>query len=100
MFSTETVLMFYTPICYYIDSLHRHNIRYLLILIEYNSCSDVYNEDPSSPTGIYNLQDGKHFCFIENTAGFCGAGGWTLALKVNGTKVICLIEFVIQPFWT
>ena len=69
--------------------------KHLLTLAVYKSCKDIYNENPASTTGIYDLEDGKHFCYMESVAGPCGAGGWTLALKVNGSQVSRLL-FVIK----
>ena len=56
-------------------------------VLVYKSCKEIYNDDPSSATGVYDLETGKHFCYMESSSGSCGVGGWTLALKVDGTKV-------------
>ena len=57
----------------------------------YKSCKEIYNDDPSSATGVYKLESGEHFCFMETTAVSCEVGGWTLALKVNGSLVCTFI---------
>ena len=41
---------------------------------------------PNATSGVYNLKDGRHFCRMGDISG-CGSGGWTLAIKINGTKV-------------
>ena len=55
--------------------------------VVYKSCKEIYNDTPSSLTGVYELEIGKHFCLMGNSADSCGQGGWTLALKVDGRKV-------------
>ena len=53
----------------------------------YRSCNDIYNANPSSVSGVFDLEIGKHHCLMDRSNGSCGEGGWTLALKVDGTKV-------------
>ena len=53
----------------------------------YRSCKDIYNANPSSVSGVFELEIGKHHCVMERSNVGCGEGGWTLALKVDGTKV-------------
>ena len=48
---------------------------------------------PDAKSGVYELEDGKHFCRMGDVTG-CGAGGWTLAMKVNGSKVSGKCYFV------
>ena len=63
-------------------------VTYIKVYITgYTSCKDVHNHNASLQTGVYDLEAGKHFCYMDTLAGACGKGGWTLALKVNGTKV-------------
>ena len=56
----------------------------------YKSCKEIYEDSPFSVTGVYELDIGKHYCFMEQSGGSCGVGGWTLAMKVDGTKVSTL----------
>ena len=51
----------------------------------YKSCKEIYNERPWSATGVYDLESGKHFCYMDDISG--ATGGWTLALKIDGSKV-------------
>lgn len=55
--------------------------------LAYRNCQEIYDEDSTSATGVYALETGKHFCYIDSNARSCGGGAWTLALKVDGTKV-------------
>ena len=62
----------------------------------YRSCKDIYNAEPSSVSGVFELEIGKHYCLMERSNSACGEGGWTLALKVDGTKVN--IPLYLQAF--
>ena len=56
-------------------------------IVVYKSCKEIYKDNPSSLSGVYNLESGSHHCLMEKSTDSCGKGGWTLALKVDGTKV-------------
>eukprot|EP00794_Sanderia_malayensis_P010885 gene10885-12041_t len=51
---------------------------------ENESCKQIKEEKPDSSNGVYDLKSGKHHCIMNNSQ--CGQGGWTLAMKINGTK--------------
>ena len=57
-----------------------------LIALVFTSCKEAYNYDASATTGIYDLTLGKHYCVMQNIPN-CGQGGWTLAMKIDGSKV-------------
>ena len=57
-----------------------------LLPIEYESCKEIYDKNPGSVSGVYKLKSGKHHCVMGNATG-CGGGGWTMAMKINGSKV-------------
>ncbi|CAH3151087.1 unnamed protein product [Porites lobata] len=52
------------------------------------SCKEQYDNDPSSISQVYNinfgLQEVPVFCHMGDFG--CGDGGWTLAVKINGSK--------------
>ncbi|XP_028414191.1 uncharacterized skeletal organic matrix protein 5-like [Dendronephthya gigantea] len=56
-----------------------------------SSCKDLLLNKPSLPDGAYTLQLNssstpyKAYCHMTDITG-CGAGGWTLVLKVDGNK--------------
>ena len=52
----------------------------------YKSCKDIALDQPGAASGAYELEDGSHFCRIGDIPD-CGSGGWTLALKIDGSKV-------------
>ena len=52
----------------------------------YKSCKDVALNVPNAASGAYELTDGRHFCRIGDVP-HCGSGGWTLALKIIGSRV-------------
>ena len=52
----------------------------------YKSCKDFATNVPHAVSGVYELEDGRHFCRIGDVP-HCGSGGWTLALKIDGSKV-------------
>eukprot|EP00794_Sanderia_malayensis_P008724 gene8724-9654_t len=64
---------------------------------DYESCSEIFNDrnQRSDRNGIYKLKSGDHFCLMDEIPG-CGSGGWTLAMKVNGSKVTFLSE---SAYW-
>ena len=41
--------------------------------------------------GVYKLKSGNHYCMM-NQKGGCGGGGWTLAMTIDGTKVVCFFS--------
>ncbi|XP_028390756.1 uncharacterized protein LOC114515659 [Dendronephthya gigantea] len=54
------------------------------------SCKGILEKNVSSPSGIYSLQNMngssyRVYCHMEEISE-CGAGGWTLVMKVNGEK--------------
>ena len=51
----------------------------------YLSCKDAF-EKGLVVDGVYNLDIGPHFCVMSSVTG-CGGGGWTLAMKIDGSKV-------------
>eukprot|EP00794_Sanderia_malayensis_P010881 gene10881-12037_t len=51
---------------------------------EYQSCKQIKEDKPDSSNGVYGLKSGKHHCIMDNSQ--CGQGGWTLAMKIDGTK--------------
>eukprot|EP00794_Sanderia_malayensis_P010886 gene10886-12042_t len=51
---------------------------------EYESCKQIKKDKPDSSNGVYDLKSGKHHCIMDNS--HCGQGGWTLAMKIDGTK--------------
>ena len=53
--------------------------------IGYRSCKDAF-EQGLTIDGVYNLDNGLHYCAMSDTS-ICGGGGWTLALKIDGSKV-------------
>eukprot|EP00794_Sanderia_malayensis_P008725 gene8725-9656_t len=55
---------------------------------DYESCSEIFNDmnQSSDRNGIYKLKSGDHFCLMDEIAS-CGSGGWTLAMKINGSKL-------------
>eukprot|EP00794_Sanderia_malayensis_P010882 gene10882-12038_t len=61
---------------------------------EYESCKQIKKEKPDSSNGVYNLKSGKHHCIMDNSQ--CGPGGWTLAMKINGTKATFNLT---SPHW-
>ena len=52
----------------------------------YKSCKDIGRNVPHAVSGVYELEDGRHLCRIGDVP-HCGPGGWTLALKMNGSSV-------------
>ena len=52
----------------------------------YKSCKDMALDQPGAASGAYELEEGSHFCRIGDIPE-CGSGGWTLAIKVDGSKV-------------
>ena len=57
-----------------------------LLNLGYKSCKEIEQNLPNAASGVYNLTDGRHFCRIGDIPE-CGSGGWTLAMKIDGTKV-------------
>ena len=43
-------------------------------------------EIENAASGVYDLESGRHFCNMSEIPN-CGGGGWTLAMKIDGTKV-------------
>ncbi len=74
---------------------------YLAVAV-YKSCKEIFDINPSATDGVYQLEDGPHHCIMDSIPG-CGVGGWTLAMKIDGTKVcffylIPWFDIVIQRF--
>ena len=61
-------------------------IAFLCNVSVYKSCKQLALHQQSAASGAYELEDGSHFCRIGDIPE-CGSGGWTLALKINGSKV-------------
>ena len=61
--------------------------NFIQSIVVYKSCKEIYIDSPSSASGVYDLESGRHYCLMEKSTNSCGEGGWTLALKVDGTKV-------------
>ena len=63
--------------------IHKHQLlrAFFKIQISYQS---------SSPSGFYNITTGgdtwKTYCNMGRIPG-CGEGGWTLVMRINGSKV-------------
>lgn len=51
----------------------------------YASCKEIFESEVKTTDGVYQLTSGKHYCAMSSV-GECGGGGWTLAMKVNGSK--------------
>eukprot|EP00794_Sanderia_malayensis_P010883 gene10883-12039_t len=62
--------------------------------IENESCKQIKEEKPDSSNGVYDLKSGKHHCIMDNS--HCGQGGWTLAMKIDGTKATFNLT---SPYW-
>jgi len=56
--------------------------------IPVSSCKEQYEKDKSSKSQVYPLMFGREkipvYCHMGNFG--CGDGGWTLAMKIDGTK--------------
>ncbi|XP_065070552.1 uncharacterized protein LOC135695369 [Rhopilema esculentum] len=52
----------------------------------FKSCREVFLEKENAASGVYDLESGRHFCNMSEIPN-CGGGGWTLAMKIDGTKV-------------
>ncbi len=61
-------------------------LDFLFHVLVYGSCKEILGDKPGSADGVYQLRSGKHYCVMRHVQG-CGAGGWTLVMKVNGSKV-------------
>ncbi|KAJ7326543.1 hypothetical protein OS493_027489 [Desmophyllum pertusum] len=52
------------------------------------SCSDILQQNSSSPTGLYNITIGnvtwKTMCRMNGIPG-CGDGAWALVMSINGS---------------
>ncbi|XP_031564884.1 uncharacterized protein LOC116300210 [Actinia tenebrosa] len=57
------------------------------------SCKQIYDEEPSSPSGLYYFKNisgyasipYQAYCFM-GVIDSCGGGGWSLAMKIDGKK--------------
>ncbi|XP_028412836.1 uncharacterized skeletal organic matrix protein 5-like [Dendronephthya gigantea] len=55
------------------------------------SCTELFGRNTSLPDGVYTLQKNqcsppyKVYCHMTDIPG-CGVGGWTLVMKLDGTK--------------
>ena len=56
----------------------------------YESCKEIKRNLPGAGSGVYMLKAGRHFCRMGDISE-CGSGGWTLAMKINGTKVSSML---------
>lgn len=66
--------------------LQRNTQYFLITFLAYNSCKEIYDNKTDILTDkVYELQSGKHFC-VMRTIDSCGAGGWTLAMTIDGSK--------------
>ena len=56
-------------------------------------------ERENAASGVYDLESGRHFCNMSEIPN-CGGGGWTLAMKINDTKVIkILLSILYELKW-
>ncbi|XP_065055027.1 uncharacterized protein LOC135683633 isoform X2 [Rhopilema esculentum] len=51
----------------------------------FKSCREAFLEGKNTESGVYTLESGRHFCNMSDIPN-CGGGGWTLAMKIDGTK--------------
>eukprot|EP00794_Sanderia_malayensis_P000327 gene327-959_t len=55
----------------------------------YTSCKELLEKHPNTGSGVYKIKSGdsidSHFCAM-NLIGCGTEGGWTLAMKINGSK--------------
>ncbi|XP_020896109.1 uncharacterized protein LOC110235033 [Exaiptasia diaphana] len=55
----------------------------------FSSCQDVFSKKRPRVNGAYNIRTGNTttmtYCHMDNTT-TCGDGGWTLVMKINGSK--------------
>ncbi|XP_065059888.1 uncharacterized protein LOC135687256 isoform X2 [Rhopilema esculentum] len=61
----------------------------------YDSCKEIFSNGAVT-SGVYRLKSGLHFCNMSNV-GSCGGGGWTLAMKVDGSKTTFKAS---SAYWT
>ena len=53
----------------------------------YRSCKEIYEADNTTlQSKSYHLESGSHYCAM-GSLGECGAGGWTLAMSIDGSRV-------------
>ena len=79
-------LMHFTILRQKVEKVKR-SLTFINSVVVYKSCKEIYKDNPSSLSGVYNLESGNHHCLMDKSTDSCGKGGWTLALKVDGTKV-------------
>ena len=60
-----------------------------MFFLDSRSPDSLYLNNRSLKSGVYTLMFGSHkipvYCHMGNFR--CGDGGWTLAMKIDGTKV-------------
>eukprot|EP00112_Aurelia_sp_Birch-Aquarium-sp1_P014710 Seg319.10 transcript_id=Seg319.10/GoldUCD/mRNA.D3Y31 product=Peroxidasin protein_id=Seg319.10/GoldUCD/D3Y31 len=57
----------------------------LYVRAVYKSCKETLSNRPDLGDGFYKLSSGEHYCIMKDISG-CGGGGWTLAMKLDGSK--------------
>ena len=60
---------------------------FVFFSVVYVSCKEIFSNGAVA-SGVYRLKSGLHYCNMSSV-GSCGGGGWTLAMKVDGSKVCC-----------
>jgi len=54
----------------------------------YQNCKELYEKSWYRENKAYPLKEGSVYCHLNNDIGTCGDGGWTLVMKMDGSKVI------------